>query len=97
MVVDVADPTVSRALRATSEAIDALQAGAVDPVTTDLAVGANYVRHGLGRAPRFVQVTPTVASAAYAWAWVKTSPHADRQVRIDVIGVAQPGAVVIVS
>jgi hypothetical protein len=85
-------------LRALSSAVESVRSrGEVDPVTADLVVGSNFVRHGLGRAPRFVQVTPAVADATFGWAWIKTSPHADRQVRIDVVGVAQPGAVVIVS
>ena len=98
IVPSVEDAATDRALRVLSSAVgDAQARSAVDPITADLAVGSNYVRHGLGRAPRFVQVTPTVADATFGWAWVKTSPHADRQVRIDVVGVAQPGAVVIVS
>lgn len=98
IAADVDDPATARAIGALSTATQDLQAQAgLEVVATDLVVGANIVRHNLGRAPRFVQITPTVADASFGWAWIRTTPHPDRQVRIDVIGVDQPGAAVIVS
>lgn len=95
IVPSVDDVATDRALRALAAAIS--QRPSIEPVPVDLVVGQNIVRHNLGRTPRYVQVSPTVADATFGWAWIKTSPHADRQVRIDVVGVDQPGAVVIVS
>lgn len=97
---DVDDPKTSRAIANVSDAVQALQSrGTFAHVDADLVVGTNVVTHGLGRAVRAVQLTPSVADATFSWAWNRTAsnPHPDRQVLIDVIGVAQPNAVVIVS
>lgn len=94
---DVDDPTTSRALDELRSAIQALQTRPVAaPIVQDLVVGSNVVEHSLGRAPRFVSVMPTVADASFAWAVPRTYPHPTRQVVIDVIGVAQPGASILV-
>lgn len=75
----------------------ALDRREVFSATADLAIGTNVVQHGLGRAPIHVVVTPTVASTSFAWALHTTNPHPDRQVLIDVVGVAQPGARILLS
>lgn len=96
---DVDDPKTSRAIGSLASAVSKLQSTAdVDTLRQDLAVGTNTVQHSLGRAFRFVAVTPTVANAAFAWA-INTAgnPHPDRQVLIDVVGVDQPGALILVS
>jgi hypothetical protein len=90
----------------TSRAVDEVRAAAQTALDrrsfyivpkVDLVVGTNAVPHSLGRAPVFVSVMPTVADATYAWAVHTNNPHPDRQVLIDVVGVAQPGASVFVS
>lgn len=92
--IRVADPTTERAI---AELRKPQRAGQ-DVVTADLKVGTNAVQHSLGRAPRFVSVSPTVADATFAWARsAQPNPHPDRQVLIDVVGVAQPGATILVS
>lgn len=96
---NVDDPHTSRALDGLVTAVGKLQETAgVDLITQDLEVGTNAVRHGLGRSPRFVGITPTVADASFAWGLnASDNPHPDRQVLIDVVGVAQPGALILVS
>lgn len=95
----VDDAKTSRALDELGQAVGKMQERAgVAMLAQDLAVGTNTVVHGLGRSPRFVAVTPTVADASFAWALnTSDNPHPDRQVLIDVIGVAQPGALILVS
>lgn len=57
--------------------------------TVDLAVGANVIRHALGRVPTGANVTPTTADASFAWALTAKS---DSKVTITVVGVPQDGA-----
>ena len=91
------DPTVSRAVdevrKAAQTALDRRQVTIVGPV--DLAIGTNAIQHGLGRAPAFVSVMSTALGGS--WALHADNPHPDRQVLIDVSGVAQPGASILVS
>lgn len=97
-VTNLADPTVSRAV---DEVRDAAQAALDRPtfqtLTQDLSIGTNAVQHGLGRAPSHIALTPSVASTSFAWSEHKDNPHPDRQVLIDVVGVAQPQARIMVS
>lgn len=98
LVVDdiaVEDETTQRALDVQRDAITKLQTrNAVQIIEVDLAIGINAVRHSLGRVPVAVNVTPTVADAAFAWCLDKDNSIADRQVLIEVIGRAQPNATV---
>ena len=88
VVAPVADDFVTRQLSdASQRAADQLRDRSV--VVANLVVGANVINHGLGRKPRGVTVSPTVADATWAWAMTASS---DRQVTIMCIGVAQPGA-----
>lgn len=92
------DPTTSRAVDEVRDAVQVLQKQPSSQVVKqDLKVGTNAVQHGLGRAPAHVSVKPTVADASFAWAENSTNPHRDRQVLIDVVGVAQPGASISLS
>lgn len=95
----VEDVKTARAVDQMKTAVQQLQAGpAFDHIETDLAVGTNAVSHALGRDARHVSITPTIADATFAWALNTTdNPHPDRQVLIDVVGVAQPGARILVS
>lgn len=82
--------------QAQRQVIDAVQRSADQlrdraSMTMDLAVGANVVNHGLGRAPRGASVSPTVADAT--WAWALTAAD-DKQATITCVGVAQPGAAI---
>jgi hypothetical protein len=58
-------------------------------LVADLVVGANVINHGLGRRAVGVNLTPTAASAAFAWAMTAADA---KQVTITVVGVAQPKA-----
>lgn len=95
---NIVDPTVSRAVDDVRRAAQsALDRRTFEIVPIDLVVGVNVVQHNLGRAPQYINVKPTVANATFAWAEHTDNPHPDRQVLIDVVGVAQPGASVFVS
>jgi len=61
-------------------------------VKADLAVGRNVVRHSLGHAARGYSLTATVADASFAHAIDLSNPNPDREVWINVIGVAQRAA-----
>lgn len=58
-------------------------------LTVDLVVGDNRINHNLGRKPRHVTLMPTAADASFAWA---VTERDERQMVIEVVGVAQPGA-----
>jgi hypothetical protein len=89
----VEDQQTMRALTAVGQAVTTLQeARSRDVVTVDLEIGSNHVRHSLGRDVVGYSLTPTVASAAFAHAIDTTNSRPDREVWIDVIGAAQPGA-----
>jgi len=92
----VDDPETSRALDELAAAMGKLQERPTSQVITDvdLVIGTNVVRHGLGRAPKFVDVMPTVLDASFAWRHDTNQPHLDRQVLIEISGVAQPNAAV---
>jgi hypothetical protein len=92
IAVGIADPVTSRAMGAIQDAVNRLnRADTRQVVTADLKVGSNEIAHSLGRIARGCTLTPTVASAAFSWAWVDPGSKQDR-VFIDVIGAAQPGA-----
>src|SRR5690349_1016772 len=96
------DPEVSRAVDEVRTAANtALARRSFDIVTgVSLAVGQNVVQHSLGRAPVFVMVMPTAAGGSWSLhggSFSTDNPHPDRQVLIDVAGVAQPNAAVFVS
>jgi hypothetical protein len=57
-------------------------------IRVDLALGINTVEHGLGRPVAGVHVTPTEASAGFAWALIESgNPHPERLVLIEVSGI----------
>ena len=56
---------------------------------SDLVIGANRIVTGLTRKARGCNLTPTVASAAFAWSFVA---EGDRMAVITVLGAAQPAA-----
>jgi hypothetical protein len=56
----------------------------------DLIVGDTVINHELGRTPSGVTITPSVASATWAWA-IKS--RSQTQLTITCVGVAQPGAI----
>lgn len=70
---------------------EAQQGGARSLVIVDLEIGDNRVIHNLGRAPRGANLTPTVASAAFAWALGEVT---DTIAIVEVVGTDQPGAAV---
>lgn len=89
------DPATDRVLADMEQRFRAAEARSPGRQTlvVDLAIGVNKLDHGLGRPPVGASVTPTVASAAFAWARVAAA-QPERQVWIEVIGQAQPGAAV---
>lgn len=92
-VPQVEDEATQRGLVALSDAVLKLQtARRRAGYTSDLAIGTNVIRHGLGRPLLGYVLTPTVASAAFAHALDVTNPHPESEVWITVIGAAQPGA-----
>lgn len=94
MPPDTVDPAVDRAFGAATAAIQRLEAGMKprSAVVVDLAIGENRVVHNLGRRPYHCHVTPTVASAAFAYALIAAD---ERVATIDVVGIDQPGAGVV--
>jgi hypothetical protein len=93
--VKVDDPKIDRALDGLRGAVHEIQEQrSRDVVQVDLVIGTNKVRHGLGRAAMGYSLTPTVASAAFAHAIDRTNPRPEAECWIEVIGTAQPGAVV---
>jgi len=80
--------TMRQVVQSAQRAADQLKDRAV--ITSNLAVGDTVITHGLGRTPTGVTITPSVASASWAWAMKSSTPT---QVTITCIGVAQPGAV----
>lgn len=81
---------------AVSRSIDAIAAQLVpstrkerDSQVVNLAVGANVLRHKLGRTPTGAAVTPTTADATFAWALTAKSATT---VTITTVGVAQTAA-----
>lgn len=86
----VEDGATQRALDDVATAVNKLeQAGDRVSVAVDLIIGDNRINHGLGRKPNGATLTPTVADASFAWAMTSAD---ERQVVIEVIGAAQPGA-----
>jgi hypothetical protein len=94
----LSDPTTSRAVGNVASAVSQLQGQPQfsPPIQANLVVGSNTVKHGLNRAPAWVGVTPSVADATFAWALNPQNPHPELQLLIDVVGVAQPGALILV-
>jgi len=90
------DPAAQPQLTKVVEAIRALQQTALarNAVTVSLVVGTNKVQHGLGRAYVGYTVTPTFATVAFGHAVAPGNPRPDLEVWIDVVGSAQPNAVV---
>lgn len=92
-VVQVDDPQVARAISDVGDAVQKLQqARSRVVITTDLAVGLNRVRHGLGRGAVGYTLVATVANATFAHAIDITNPRPDLEIWINTIGVAQPDA-----
>lgn len=89
----VADTTTQRALEATSDAVQRLQsAPRREVVTSDLVIGTNVLRHGLGRAVVGYTLTPTFATIAFGHALNTDNPNPSRELWIDVVGSDQDGA-----
>lgn len=89
---DVSDQ-IQRAIQESEQAIRASMAAEWRIIDADLVIGRNKLSHGLGRAPRFVLIQPTVASASFGWAInLVDNPVPELQAWIDVIGADQPGA-----
>lgn len=81
---------LDRALGEMAEAVNATSAQDFYEADVDLIVGANVIVHGLGRTPAHVTVTPSSASASFAWGWdprqtANRSP--DRLTTVDVAGI----------
>jgi hypothetical protein len=92
---DVDDPAVARALTQIAEDVSALQARlAGEAFEVDLEIGMNVIVHNLGRQPRSVIVTPTIADSSFAWAYRRDALLGAKQLLIEVIGTAQPRALV---
>lgn len=96
--IGVEDPATSRALDAVRESVERLQdAPRTQTIEFDLVVGLNAINHSLGRPVKALVITPTVASSAFAFALQKNHIHADRQCLIEIVGVDQPNATVVLS
>lgn len=92
-VPPVEDKQTMRAFKAVEQAVQQLQTPrSRDVVIYSLEIGSNHVRHSLGREVLGYTITATVADAAFAHALDTSNPISDREVWIDVIGAAQPGA-----
>jgi hypothetical protein len=84
------DTPTNRALEAMAEQIRVLEARTPIRVTrlVDLAVGINKINHGLGRPVVGVSITPTEASAGFAWCLITAgNTQPERQVWIEVQGI----------
>lgn len=91
--VTVEDTTVDRAISVVRDAVSELQADRKRYTTTvSLTIGTNRIRHGLGRDCFGCVVTPTVASAAFAYAIDLTNPRPDLELWLTVVGTDQPNA-----
>ena len=89
----VRDVTTARVLGSHAQAIRDLQGARSRAVLrSDLEIGINRIRHGLGRAVEGYTLTPTTASASFAHAIDASNPAPDLEIWISVIGAAQPGA-----
>ena len=81
---------VDRAIDELATGLGAAVSGKVFTVDVDLIVGTNTIEHTLGRAPTWVQLIPTTASASFAWAWdpeQSGNPRPERLVEIVVAGI----------
>jgi hypothetical protein len=93
---DGSGDATERAVTELGRAVDLLvTAPILQLLVADLVVGLNRVPHALGRAPRSLTVTPTVASSSFSAAYDpgrdgNPAPH--REVWITLTGVAQPRA-----
>lgn len=66
-------------------------------IVANLVVGVNKINHGLGRAPVFATVVPTVADSTWSWAWLRTTAtNPKSQVWIECLGIDQTGATILV-
>ena len=89
----VRDIPTATALGALGRAVRELQSQrSRDVVTADLIIGANRVRHGLGRDALGYTLTPTTASAGFAHCLDDSNPNPELEIWITVIGSAQTGA-----
>lgn len=93
-VRDVADPAAADALTQVEQAVQRVQRSFSRVVVAqDLVTGRNVVRHGLGRAAQGYTITATVADATFAHAIDRTNPNPNLEIWVNVLNVAQPGAV----
>lgn len=89
---DVSD-AIQRAMQESEQAFRARELEGRLILEASLAIGRNKISHGLGRAPQFVLIQPTVASASFGWAVnLVDNPAPELQVWIDIIGADQPRA-----
>ncbi len=90
---DVKPEDLPRWLADVQRAVTSLEGRAKDraAIVADLFVGDTVITHGLGRTPAGASVTPTTASAA--WAWAVTAKDA-KQLTITTVGVDQLAATV---
>lgn len=89
-IAAVDDEATNRALDQVGTAIQKLQTDRNRAVVvTDLLVGTNKVRHGLGRPVAGYTVTPTYLTIAFGHAINQTNPRPDLEVWIDVVGSDQ--------
>lgn len=98
LAAGVVDPGASRAIAEVERAIGLIERRAFQPVVltgVDLALGTNKLDHGLGRPVVGAIVVPTALGGDWR-VDVVNNPHAARQVWIEISGVAQPGATVVV-
>lgn len=94
-VTAVEDEATQRAIDVLTVAIDdARSRPRVVIEDVDLAIGTNKIPHGLGRRVVGCHVTPTTASAAFAYAIDKTNPRPDLEIWLAVVGTVQSRCVV---
>lgn len=93
IAVQVDDEATQRALDAQATAIQKLQATRERVVVrTNLLIGTNRVRHGLGRPAVGYAITPTFATIAFGHAINIDNPRPELEVWIDVVGSDQTDA-----
>lgn len=88
---EIGDPVADRVIGVITEAVQRLEEAARNRsvMIVDLVIGDNRMRHLLGKRPRHCHITPTVCSAAFAYAITAAD---DVLVTITVVGADQPGA-----
>lgn len=83
------DSTIRQVSQSAQRAADQLRDR--DVVVANLTIGDTTLNHGLGRKPRGISVSPTVANATWAFALKSSTPT---QIVITCVGTTQPNATV---